>query len=109
MLLSAGLVPPPIVGKFELLPGLAGSGLLAVPESVAVSLSVLPRTHGSAEQLADVLSVGVFGVMVKHSLFPLSSWGSTPALFDAASGSKWACQQYIPVPKDDVSNTEPEV
>jgi hypothetical protein len=63
-------------------------GLLAVPESVAVSLSVLPRTHGEAEQVADVVSVGVTGVIVKHSLLPSSSPGWTPASADALSGWK---------------------
>ena len=45
-MLSAGLVPPLIVGYVELDPGFAGSGLRAVPDSVALSLIVLPTTHG---------------------------------------------------------------
>jgi hypothetical protein len=44
-------------------------GFFAVPVSDAVSFSVLPRTHGfgSAEQVADVVSVGFSGVILKHS------------------------------------------
>jgi hypothetical protein len=42
-------------------------GLFAVPVSDAVSFSVLPRTHGSAEQVAAVLRVGFNGLTLKHS------------------------------------------
>src|SRR5215467_11783730 len=93
----AGVVVPLIDGYVRLDPSLAG--LLAVPESVAVSLRVLPTTHGStavpvpSTHVAFVDSVGVSGVTVKHSLVPSSSWGLMPAVFDAWFGSKWACQQ----------------
>jgi hypothetical protein len=73
MLLSAAT--PGVVGLMD--PGAIVSeppsppvpGLLAVPVSDAVSFSVLPRTQGfgSAEQLADVLSDGFTGLIVKHS------------------------------------------
>jgi hypothetical protein len=102
----AGVVVPLIDGNVTLDPSLFG--LLAVPESVAVSLSVLPTTHGSAvapvpsTQVADVDSVGVLGVTVKHSFVPSSSWALTPAAFDVVFGSKWACQQYCPEPAADV-------
>ena len=62
----AGVVVPLIDGYVTLVPSFFG--LLAVPDSVAVSLSVLPRTHGPAvtpmlsTQVADVASVGVLGV-----------------------------------------------
>jgi hypothetical protein len=63
-------LPPPI-------PFVPGS--LAVPPSVAVSLRVLPSTHGFAvfpwllTQLACVVSVAVIGLTLKHSLrFPVS-------------------------------------
>jgi len=59
-------------------------------------LRVLPRTHGLAEQLADVVSFGVTGATVKHSCSPLSSAPLTPAACDSAFGSKWAVQQYRP-------------
>src|SRR3954451_15335518 len=69
-------------------------GWVAVPLSVAESLSVsVPSTHGVLPQLADVVSVGVTGATVKHSLVPSSSPALTPAVFDAAFGSKCACQQ----------------
>ena len=98
----AGVVVPLIDGYVKLVPSLAG--LLAVPLRVAVSLSVFPTTHGSAAafvlstQLADVDSVGVLGVTVKHSPVPSSSWALTPAAFEVVLGSKWACQQYCPEP-----------
>jgi hypothetical protein len=100
MLPVAGVVVPLIDGYVAFDPSFFG--LFAVPASVAVSLSVLPTTHGVAEQLAIVDSVGVLGVTVKHSLVPVSSWAVMPAAFEASFGSKWACQQYFPVPAADV-------
>src|SRR5256885_1562573 len=103
----AAVVVPLIDGYVRLPPSLFG--LLAVPKSVAVSFSVLPTTHGStvapvpSTQVADVDSVGVLGVTVKHSFVPSSSWALTPAAFDVVLGSKWACQQYCPATPADVS------
>jgi hypothetical protein len=104
----AAVVPPLMVGYVEFGPGFVGSGLFAVPLSDAVSLSVSDRTHGLAAapvlsaQPADVVSVGVAGVTVKHSSPPLSSSLPMPAFFDAVFGTNWACQQYCPEPAADV-------
>src|SRR3954454_1833945 len=90
---------PAVTGLMDLYrpvspPAPSTPGWLAVPLSVAVSLSVsVPRTHGVLPQLADVVSVGVTGATVKHSFVPSSSPALTPASLDAALGSKWACQQ----------------
>ncbi len=92
--------PPPLV-----------PGLLAVPVRYATSLSVLPRMHGVAEQLADVVSVGVTGETVKHSglgVVPLPSSLAplTPAAAVAAFGVNVPNQQYRPT---DVSVAKPVV
>src|SRR5688572_9493884 len=89
---------PPVTGLIDgyVVLGPPVPGWLAVPVRNALSLIVLPRTHGVAEQLASVDSVGVTGATVKHSLVPSSSAGETPASFEAWFGSKWAVQQYLP-------------
>src|SRR5690349_18017424 len=100
----------PLIDRYKPVspPGPSFFGLLAVPLSVAVSLSVSERTHGLAAapvlsaQPADVVSVGVAGVTVKHSSPPLSSSFPMPAFFDAVFGTNWACQQYSPVPAAEV-------
>ena len=51
--LSAGFVPPLIVGNAVLVPVLSGSGLLAVPLSVATSSIVPPMGTGPATTKPD--------------------------------------------------------
>ena len=72
-------------------------GLLAVPDSAAVSLKVLPSTHGVAEHVAAVVRVGVTGLTVKHSGLgvvpePSSVASPRPVVPDV----NFARQQYRP-------------
>src|SRR5947208_8223433 len=53
MLVSAGRVPPLIVGYVKLGPWLSGSGLLAVPVSSATSSIVPPKGTGPATTKPD--------------------------------------------------------
>ena len=78
----AGL--PAVVGLMTGVPG-----WLAVPVMVAVSLIALPSWTGP---LAWVVSVGVTGFTVKHSLARLSDPSGTPFVM----WTKSARQQYRP-------------
>src|SRR5262249_8441070 len=70
-------------------------GRLAVPVSVAVSVTGCPKSTGL--EPACVVRCGVFGVIVKHSLWLVASFGSLDGGTPLTESPEYAArQQYLP-------------